>query len=151
MRTYFVILLSLLLIIGCSSDGSDASVPYGDKIVIQIRVHENWQSKVLLPLNSVSYLSWFKSSETYKDLNTIATFIEAIETARPLTSNKLVLYTAEFDITLLFDDQMSRKYHVNVGNDEEAEGLLVDLSEGGLAYAIPIEVSNQLRGVIFGD
>lgn len=50
---------------------------------------------------------------------------------------------------LMFNDNTSKKYHLNV-NSEGEEGLLVDNSDQseGNAFHIPVEKNNKLREVI---
>ncbi|MCT8138462.1 hypothetical protein H1D32_12355 [Anaerobacillus sp. CMMVII] len=153
MKNSFIILIALLAItlLGCTQLNSKQTVPFGDKNLTKIVVYHNWETKILLPLNSVKLAAPLKSKIVIDEVAEMSLFIEAVENGDTLGPSHLIFYTAEYDVRLHFDDKTSSQYHLNLGNETEhaeLEGLLIDPSENGVGYQIPVELTQELRKIL---
>lgn len=54
-------------------------------------------------------------------------------------------YIAEYKMTVTYTNDTELKYHLSLGTDEAMNGLLVDTSNSGQGYEIPLEYANDLR------
>ncbi|OAB42339.1 hypothetical protein [Paenibacillus antarcticus] len=85
-------------------------------------------------------------SKYLDDAQSIKIFEEAINKA--IKMQGILNYVAEYNMTISNSNNTTKNYHLSLGTDRLMNGLLVDQSNSGQGYEIPMKYANQLRDVL---
>lgn len=147
-----ILVLTIILLIVCNSEKPSEGVYYGDAAITEIRIHSNWQAKIISGFNQMKFLSSLRSKKSLKDIETIGTVIDIItKTEEAGSSFELILVNSDYDVDLIFDDGTKLTYRLTLNNEGEEGLFLNDPAQGGNAYRLSIVDTNKLREIIESD
>lgn len=139
-------LLMIITLISCNSGEVVEGVPYEGKDVVEISLHQNWQTP-FLKLNTVRGVSSLRRTKIINDNETMVKLINIIEKTIETNSFEVHLRSSQYDLILKFDDNTTKVFHLEV-NKEGEKGLFVDNSASPNAFRIPVEENKQLQEII---
>ncbi|MCT8136687.1 hypothetical protein H1D32_02335 [Anaerobacillus sp. CMMVII] len=145
MKKLWMIILVTMTLAACNSGEAIEGVSYEDKIVIEITLHQNWQSNLFFRFNNTKFISYLRTKSSVNDRESMTLIIDVIKKTEDTTSFEFVLINSDYDVVLAFDDETTKKYALTL-NSEGEEGVLV--VHGGSAFRIPVEETNVLRELI---
>jgi hypothetical protein len=87
------------------------------------------------------------SEKTFEDAKEIKLFVKAINKAEKM--NGKLDYGALFIMQVSLKNGTQKKYVLNIDNEAESTGLLVELSNSSQGYTISQGLSDDLRKIIY--
>ncbi|WP_139997492.1 hypothetical protein [Paenibacillus paridis] len=136
-KKYLLVFVSaslLLFILGCNEKSQDASLT---------------NNEVLIDLVCIAHTGTNECSDRkFSDLESFELFKTAAD--RAVKMQGILNYAAEYTLSITFQNQITKKYHLSLGTDREMKGLLVDLANTHEGYEIPITEANKLRDLMKG-
>lgn len=84
---------------------------------------------------------------SYENADELRIFRRAIETAVKMSGE--LEYGVMFYMYLSMEDGTQKKFVLNVGDEEDQTGLLVDTAASGQGYEIPEDQTAKLREIIY--
>lgn len=79
----------------------------------------------------------------FDDTQSITLFEKAINHAVKMPGE--LNYIAEYEMMVTYTNDTELKYHLSLGTDRTMNGLLVNISNSGQGYEIPLKYANELR------
>lgn len=83
------------------------------------------------------------TDQFFDDTQSIRLFKNAITHAVKMPGE--LNYIAEYEMIVTYTNDTELKYHLSLGTDRTMSGLLVNTSNSGEGYEIPLEYANDLR------
>ncbi|MFD0678302.1 MULTISPECIES: hypothetical protein [unclassified Paenibacillus] len=136
MKKYILIfiLLSLLFILGCKEKNQDAILSI-DEVSVNLICKQEANTNEC-------------TNQKFKDFQSFQIFKTALESAVKMSEK--IDYAAEYNLSITFQDQTTKDFHLALGTNRDMKGLLVDLKNTNQGYEIPIAHANKLRDLIRG-